>query len=138
MAWDPCLQTAPASACKHCPGKELTERADGSDHDVHAAEDAYSRLPADSHAATDMGEPEETLVKHAVISGPSPTSAGTERPENGLSDFGENATAPSTQLSVETEARVESVLIPESTQASDGGALLELGDSEQPTAPIRG
>ena len=85
-----------------------------------------------------MGEPEETLVKHAVISGPSPTSAGTERPENGLSDFGENATAPSTQLSVDSEARAESVLIPETTQASDGGALLELGDSEQPTAPIRG
>ena len=74
-----------------------------------------------------MGEPEANLVKHAVISGP---TGG----ESYLSNFGENTTTPSTQLRMDSEARAESVLIPETTQASDDGALLHLG--EQPTTPI--
>ena len=48
------LQMAPAPACKHCSGKELTEPSNLSDHDVNAG--GYYRLPADSYAAIDMGK----------------------------------------------------------------------------------
>ena len=83
------------------------------------------------HGAIDTGEPEATPVKHAVISRPMSARTGWE---NCLSNFGENTTTPSTALRMDSEARVQSVLIPESTQASDDGALLHLGD--QPTTPI--
>ena len=49
--------------------------------------DCYFRLLADSHAAIDMGEPEATPAKHAVIS--DLTSVRTGR-EHCLSNFGEN------------------------------------------------
>ena len=80
----------------------------------------------------DMGEPEETPAPamHAEISGPTPARTCGEIC---FSDFGENVTTPSMQLSRDLEA-IESELIAESTQASDNGALLHLGD--QPTTPI--
>ena len=105
---------------------DLTELADGSDYDVNAC-----RLPVDSNATIEMGEPGATPVIHAVIS--CPTSARTGW-EIYLSDFGESTTTPSTQLRTSMDSEVmESVLISESTQASDDGALLHLG--EQPTTP---
>ena len=107
--------------------------ADNAAEDVYIGDISdcyYFRLPADSHAAIDMGEQEETLVKHAVISGTTSARIGME---NCLSYFGENTTTPSMQPRLDSEAREESVLIPESTQASDDGALLHL--SEQPTTP---
>ena len=52
-----------------------------------------------------------------------------------LSDLGGNMTTPSTQFHMDLEAIMkESVLILESTKASDDGALLHLG--EQTTTPI--
>ena len=78
-----------------------------------------------------MGEQEATPAKHAIISGP--TSARTGQ-ENCLSDFGANTTTPSMQLWMDSEATVERVLIPESIQASEDGALLHLG--KQTTIPI--
>ena len=67
---------------------------------------------------------------HAVISGPTSARTGGEIR---FSKFGENMTTPSMQLPMDLEA-MESKLIPESTQASDDGALLHLG--EQATTPI--
>ena len=69
MAWDPCVPAPTARVFKwhqHLFGKELTD-------DVNAC--GYYRLPADSYAAIDTGEPEVTPAMHAVISGP--TSART-------------------------------------------------------------
>ena len=122
------LQMAPAPACKHCSGKELTEPSNLSDYDVNAC--GYYRLPADSYAAIDMGEQEVTPAMHAVISGPTSARTGVEIH---FSKFGENMTTPSKQLRMDLEA-MESELIPVSTQASDDGALLHL--SEQTTTPI--
>ena len=102
-----------ASACKLCFGKELTELADGSHYDVNAC--CYYRLPADSYAAIDLGKQEETPVMHAVISGPTSALTGGEIC---LSYFCENITTPPTQLSMDSEVRVESVPILESTQSS--------------------
>ena len=67
------LQTVPAPACKHRFGKELNELSNGSDYNINAW--GYYRLPADSYAAINLGEPEVSLTMHAVISGP--TSART-------------------------------------------------------------
>ena len=64
---------------------------------------------------------------HAVIS--CPTSGGEIR----YSKIDENMTTPLMQLCMDLEA-MESELIPESTQASDDGALLHLG--KQTTTPI--
>ena len=116
------LQTIPASlaACKHCFGKELSELADGSHYDVNAC--CYYRLPADSYAAIDLGKQEETPVMHAVISGPTSALTGGE---SCLSYFCENITTPPTQLSMDSEVRVESVLILESTQSSHNGAIVQ-------------
>ena len=122
------LQTVPAQACKHYFGKELTEPSNLSDYDVNAC--GYYRLPADSYAAIDTGEPEVTLAIHAVISGPTSARTGWEIC---FSKFGENQTTPSMQLSMDLEA-MESELIQESNQASDDGALPHLG--EQPTTPV--
>ena len=85
--------------------------------------DSYFRLPEDSHAAIERGDQEATPAKH-VISDPTPARTGGE---NCLSDFCRNTDTPSTQLRMVSEARAESVIIPESTQASDDGALLHLG-----------
>ena len=98
------------------------------DHDVNAGR--YYRLPADSYAAIDMGKPEVTPAMHAVISGPTSARTGGETRS---SRFGENMTTPSMQLRMDLEA-MESELIQESTQASNDGALLHLG--EQTTTPI--
>ena len=119
------LQTAPAPACKHCFGKELTEPSNFSDYDVNAC--GYYRLPADSYAAIDMGEPEVAPAMHAVISGP--TSARTGR-EIRFSKFGDNMTTPSIQLRMDLEA-MESELIQESTQASDDGDYYFISASKQ-------
>ena len=67
---------------------------------------------------------------HALISGPTSARTGWEIR---FSKIDENMTIPSMQLSMDLEA-MESELIPESTQASDDGALLHLG--EQTTTPI--
>ena len=83
------LQMAPAPACQHCFGKELTEPSNLSDYDVNACK--YYRLPADSYAAMDMGEPEVTPAMHAVISGPTSARTGGE---SRFSKFGENMTTP--------------------------------------------
>ena len=94
------LQTVPSLAHKHCFGNELIELTDGSEYDVNAC--CYFRLPADSHAAINMDEPEETPVKHAVIS--DPTSARTGG-KNRRSNVGKNTTTPSTQLHMVSKAR---------------------------------
>ena len=114
--------------CKQCFGKKLTELADGSDNDVNAW--WYYRLQADRYTAIDMahhmGELEATPVMHAVISGP--TSVRTDREVCfSLANLGENMTltTPLTQLSMDSDA-MEIVLISESTQASDDGALLHI------------
>ena len=77
-----------------------------------------------------MGKQEATPVMHAVISCPTSAQTGWEI---GLSNFGENMTTPSTQLCMDLEA-MKSILISESTQASEDGALLHSG--EQPTISI--
>ena len=81
-----------------------------------------------------MGEPEVTPAQamHAVISGPTSARTGGEID---FSNFCENRdmNTPSIQLCMNLEAR-ENELIPESTKASNDGALLHLG--EQPTTPI--
>ena len=77
-----------------------------------------------------MGEQEPTPEMNAVISGPTFVRTGWEIC---FSKFGQNMTTPSMQLHMDLEA-IESELIPESTQASDDGALLHLG--EQTTPPI--
>ena len=123
---------APAPACNHCFGKELTEPSNLSDYDVNAC--GYYRLPADSYAAIDMGEPEVTPAMHAAISGPTSARTGGEIR---FSEFGGNMTTPSMQVHHATLYELggyESEPIPESTQASDDGALLHLGD--QTTTPI--
>ena len=53
------------TACKYCFGKERADPSNLSDYDVNAC--GYYRLPADSYAAIDMGEPEVTPAMHAVI-----------------------------------------------------------------------
>ena len=78
----------------------------------------------------DMGEAEVTPAMHLVIS--SLTSV-LPSGEIHFSKFGKNMTTPSMQLRMELET-MESELIPESTQASEDGALLHLG--EQTTTPI--
>ena len=120
------LQMAPAPACKHCFGKELTQPSNLSDYDVNAC----YRLSADSCVAIDMGEPEVTAAMYAVISGSMSALTGGEI---SFSKFDENMTTPSMQFRMDLEA-MESELISESTQASDDGALLHLG--EQTTTPI--
>ena len=107
------LQSVPASACKHCFGKELTELDDGSDYYVNAC--GHYRLLANTHTAIDMGEQEATAEMHAVISGPTPAGTGWEM---SLSSLGEKTTTPSRELCKDPGA-MESVLILESTQASD-------------------
>ena len=52
------MESAPASKHWHWFGKELTEPANLSDYDVNAC--GYYRLPANTYAAIDMGEPEVT------------------------------------------------------------------------------
>ena len=113
-------QPAPAQACKHCFGKELTEPSNLSDYDVNAC--GYYRLPADRYAAIDMGEPDSEHSSDACckISGPMSARTGGEIL---FSKFGENMTTPSMQLRIELGA-TERELILESTQASDDGALL--------------
>ena len=78
MAWDQCGPSPTARVFKRYQHwranivwegsswklKELTELADGSDYDVNAS--GYYRLPADSYADINMGEPEETPVMNAV------------------------------------------------------------------------
>ena len=68
-------------------------------------------------------EPEVTPAMHAVISGPTSVRTGWEIC---FSNFSDDMTTPSMQLLMDLEA-MESQLIPESTQASDDGALLHLG-----------
>ena len=121
---------APAPACNHCFGKELTEPSNLSDYDVNAC--GYYRLPADSYAAIDMGEPERTPAMHAVISGPTSARTGGAG-EIRFAKFDENMTTPSMQLRMDLEG-MESELIPGSTQASDNGAELHL--DKQTTIPI--
>ena len=77
-----------------------------------------------------MGEPEVTPAMDAVISGPTSARTGGEIR---FSKIDENMTTPSRQHRMDLEA-MESELIPESTQASDDGALLHLG--KKTTTPI--
>ena len=88
----------------------MTEFADGSENYVNAC--GYYRLPADSYAAIDMGEPKATPAMHSVNSYSTTARTGGEIY---LSNFLENTTTPSTQLCMNSEA-MESVLILESTQ----------------------
>ena len=107
---------------------EIMTASRDKDYNVNAG--GYNRLPADSYAAIDMGKPEVTPAMHAVISGPTSARTGGEIH---FSKIDENMTTLSMQLRMDLEA-MESELIPESTQASDDGALLHLG--EHTTTPI--
>ena len=118
---------APAAACKHCFGKELTEPPNLSDYDVNAC--GYYRLPADSYVAIDMGEPEVTPAMHAVIS--SPTSAWSGCREIRFSKFDGNMTTPSTQLRMDLEG-MESELISEYTQKLPTTEHYFISASKQP------
>ena len=93
------VQMAPASACKHCFEKELTEPSNLSDHHVNAC--WYYRLQADSYAAIDMGELEVTLAVHAVISDSTSALSGWEIR---FFKFSENIATPSMQLTMDLEA----------------------------------
>ena len=93
----------------------------------------YYRLPVDSHAAIDIGEPEAapeaTPVKHAVMSAHCHCRVQRLRGMAGRFSVRTrllNRYSVRTRLlhrHTESEARVESVLIQESTQASDNGAV---------------
>ena len=131
MAWDPCVPSESSNGTSI--GVQTlfwngTDCADGSDYDVNAC--WYYRLPADSYAAIDMGEPEATPVMRAVISCLMSALTGGEN----CLYFGESTTTPSTQLRQIHSEAMESLLISGSTTACDDGALLHLG--EQPTTPI--
>ena len=74
----------------------MTELADGSDYEVNASE--YFRLPADSYAAIDMGEPEAAPEKHAVISSLTYARTGGEICLSNFRDSTENTTTPCTRF----------------------------------------
>ena len=88
---------------------EIMTASRDKDYDVNAG--GYNRLPADSYAAIDKGEPKVTPAMRAVISGPTSALTGGEIC---FSKFCENMASPSMQLRLDLEA-MESELIPEST-----------------------